>query len=142
MPDLTLDQPDQTLFKAVAIETKKRIRVRTETNKKDYLGKGFKGYSLGYKKKRVEGKISKPGGGFFGARSGVPNLSLSSKMLGSMKTLFTRSKGTVTLSGEEAKKARGNEARGRIFFAFSKTDRDRVLKLVVNWMTKKNKLKR
>ncbi len=142
MPDLTLDQPDQTFFKAAAIETKKRIRVRTETNKKDYTGKAFRGYSPEYKKKRVEGKISKPGGGFYGARSGTPNLSLSTKMLGSMKVLFTKTKGTVTLSGEEAKKARGNEARGRIFFAFHETDRDKVLKLVANWMTKKNKLKR
>lgn len=142
MPDLSLDQPDQTLFRAAALETKKRIRVRTETDKKDYLGKAFKGYTAEYKKKRIEGKISKPGGGFYGARSGTPNLSLSTKMLGSMRTLFTKSKGTVTLSGEEALKARGNEARGRIFFAFHETDRDKVLSLVTNWMTKKNKLKR
>ncbi len=59
-----------------------------------------------------------------------------------MRIFFTKSKGTVTLSGEEAKKARGNEARGRIFFAFSENDRDSVLRLVTNWMTKKNKLKR
>lgn len=93
MPDLSLDQPDQTLFRAAALETKKRIRVRTETNKKDYLGRGFKRYTPEYSKFRT----SK-------GRSNTPNLSFSGRMLGSMRSLFTKNKGTVTLSGEEAKK--------------------------------------
>ena len=130
-PDLSLDQPNQTLYRAVALETKKRIRVRTETSKKDYLGRGFKKYTQEYKQFR-----SKKG------RSTTPNLSFSGKMLGSMRTLFTKKKGTVTLSGEQAKIARGNEARGRIFFALHKTDRDKILGLVTNWMTRKNKLKK
>lgn len=139
MPDLRLEKPDQTFFKAAALEIKKRIRVRTETKKKDYLGRAFKKYSAIYKKRRAAGKAQKNVGP---RQVSKPNLSLSTRMLGGMKTLFTKRKGTVTLSGEEAKKARGNEAKGRIFFAFHSKDRDSVLKLVTNWMAKKNKLKR
>jgi hypothetical protein len=131
MPDLSIDMPDRTFYQAAALETKKRIRKRTETSKLDYLGRRFKKYKQEYK----EFRASK-------GRSVTPNLSFSGKMLGSMKTLVTNKFGKVVLSGEEALKARGNEKRGRIFFAFSKKDRDKVLSLVGKWMGKKNKLKR
>ncbi len=131
MPDLSIDMPGKTFYQAAALEVKKRIRKRTETDKKDYQGKGFKKYSAKY--------------GIYRSKSGrgvKPNLSFSGKMLGSMKVLASKITGKVVLSGEEAKKARGNEARGRIFFALHDKDRDAVMKLVTNWMGRKNKLKR
>lgn len=130
MPDLTIDMPDRTFWQAAALEVKKRIRVRTETDKKDYRGNAFKGYTQEYKEFRAKK-----------GRSVTPNLSFSGKMLGAMKTLFTSKLGKVVLSGEEAAKARGNEKRGRVFFALASSDERSVLNLIDKWMTKKNRLK-
>lgn len=128
-PSLKLEMPSRTFWTAAAIEAKKRIRQRTETGKKDHNNRAFKPYREEYKILRAKK-----------GRSTTPNLSFTGKMLGAMRIAVTNRIGKVVLSGEEALKAAGNEARGRIFFALAPPDIDAIYKMVDRWLAKKNRL--
>jgi len=130
IPDLTITPPDVTFWRAAATEARRSIRVRTESKGQDHQERRFIGYGAKYAEYR-----QKKG------RSSWPNLSFSGRMVGSMQTTAKNLTGKISLSGEEANKALGNEERGRIFFGLSKSDIDAVLKTVDAWMTRKNRLK-
>ena len=129
-PKIVIKAPDVTFYRAAAVEAKKRIRRRTETDGLDYRGQKFTPYSEYYKQYRLKK-----------GRSGQPNLSFTGKMLTSMSAYSTTKSGHVALSGYFGNIARGNESNGRVFFALSSKDKSNILKTVGRWMAKKNRLK-
>jgi len=132
MPDLTIKPPTSTSYwYSVASQLGRDIRKRTETSKVDWSGRRFKGYSDQYKKLRAKA-----------GRSSTPNLSFSSKMLASMRAIGSKTKSVLRLSGEQGFKAWVNEKNGRIFFAISQKDADKIAKNVSAKVAKDNKLKR
>ena len=142
-PSLKIKPPDRSTFwKIAALQVQKMIRQRTERQGVDSDGRSFKPYSTDYKKRRQAGKVSKAGGGYHQARTGKVNLSLSTKMLGSMKALGKRTKAIIRLSGNEGFKAWVNELKGRVFFDISKKEADKVVQLVADEVTRQNKLKK
>ena len=54
IPDLKIKVPGRTFYTAVAIEAKKNVRKRTETQKVDHEGKAFKPYTPDYEAFRKE----------------------------------------------------------------------------------------
>jgi hypothetical protein len=130
MPDLSLEMISRQEWKMAAIQAKKMIKQRTQEEKVDYKRRPFKAYSEDYKKLRLRK-----------GRNATPDLTFSGKMLTAMSPYSTAKKGAVVYSGFYSKIARGNEARGRIFFALSSSDETKILKMVDKWMAKKNGLK-
>jgi hypothetical protein len=120
-----------SFWKRVAIQIQAVIRRRTETAKVDWQGRAFKAYSPEYRKKRSDA-----------GRSTTPNLSFTTRMLSSMKALSTKTRAIVRLSGQQGFKAWVNELSGRIFFAISKKEADRITKQVSDNVAKENKLKK
>lgn len=139
MPSLKIDMPKRKEWLAWS-EALMGFIYRRTIGGKDWQGKAFKKYSAQYGKRKAAGKIKIAGGvgRHLATGGGVVNLTLSSRMLKAMKAASTRFGGKVTLSGEEADKARGNEKNGRVFMAVNKTDTTKIVKLVDRWLTKKN----
>lgn len=132
IPDLSIDMPTNPgIWTGVAINARRLMRGRTARDKVDVKGKPFKPYSKAYKEFRKSKR-----------RGIVPNLVFTGRMLSAIQAIGKKMKGRLLLSGEEGSKAAENEARGRKFFDFTGKERNSILKEVVDWMTKKNRLKR
>jgi hypothetical protein len=128
---IKFNAPDNpTFWRAVAVEAQKEIRTRTEKTGKDVDDRSFVAYSKAYEKRRAAR-----------GRSTRPNLSFTAKMLGSMRPIGRKGYAVIRLTGEQAEKAIGNEARGREFFGLSKGQTKTIFKEVLAWVTKHNKLR-
>jgi hypothetical protein len=125
IPKLEIKSPTSAFWEKVGLAEVKAIRVRTEQRGKDAEGTDFKPYTPAYAAFRVK----------TGRRS-FPNLSFSSRMLGSMAKGIRATKDgvVVQMSGEEGGKAFANEQRGRIFFAYNDTRATAILKEYSDWL--------
>ena len=128
-PDLRVKAPGRAFYKAVGVEARKQIRVRTETQGVDHEGDAFAPYSPGYLAKRIKSK-----------RSGKPNLSFTGQMLGSIQVQTSRKGVSLVISGQQGLKAWGNELHGRPFFFLSEKEKATILADIARWVTKKNRL--
>jgi len=121
LPNIKAKPPKTKFWNKIGLKAAKDIRKRTEMRGKDVKGNKLLPYSAAYRKARVNGEVSKPGGGTYGRRSGTANLSLSGRMLGAIARGVRpkRTKVRLVLSGDEGGKAYANEKRGREFFDVS-----------------------
>ena len=129
VPNLKLKMPPVSFYRGVGIDAHKSIRVRTETKKVDFEGKGFKAYTPDYAAFRTQK-----------GRSATPNLSFTGAMLGSIQVLAKKGMASLLLSGESGRKAWGQESQGRLFFYLSKKEKTVIVAKLKAYMTKKNRL--
>lgn len=125
IPKLEIKSPTSAFWEKVGLGEVQAIRVRTEDKGEDFEGKRFRPYTDKYRAFRVAT-----------GRSGTPNLSFSSRMLGSMVRGIRATKDgvVVQMSGEEGGKAFNNEQNGRIFFAYNDTRAIAILKEYSDWL--------
>ena len=139
VPKIVIKTPEDPRFwKATGLELVKDIDKRTLAGK-DADNRAFKPYSKAYAKARAKGTAQKN----VGPRPvGKVNLSMSSRMLGSMARGVRPSRHGVKLqiTGEEGFKASNIKFKQkRNFFAFNEKQVKRVIKLIKKWMKRKNK---
>lgn len=131
LPKLKLDTPDRKFWHAVGITEAKEIHKATLAGR-DASGVQFRSYPKAYEDYRA----SK-------GRTRRVNLTFTGRMLGSMVRGVRAAKDRVTIimSGEQGFKASNIEAGGREFFAISDKRATAIYNNVLEWMTKRNKLK-
>ena len=127
----TIPDINTSWWKSLGDEIAERIRVHTKEGK-DNKGRGFKGYSDSYKKRKTAGRFKRQS-----STSGKPDLELTGDMMRNLQVRGATPKGvTVGWSGTNAEKVQWNEDMGRTVTTKQKPVTEKIERYIMSRLSK------